>query len=153
MNRYLLPLIAFLACIACSYTSSANSKIKIYFNTRVDTTVSTGTYAVALTSGRMSDTIAAYILRAKYTVDIAQYDYTYGSYVSNIAAAVDTAFAHGVIVRWIYDSGQNNSGLAYLNPAIPTLGGNGGGSAIMHNKFIIIDANSSNPNDPILCTC
>ncbi len=134
---------------------SGQAKIKAYFTNPVNNSLSTGVNAVYLPSGSMADTIVAYIKRAKYSIDIAQYDYnqdTYSGAYANIAAAVDTAYAHGLTVRWIHDGAASNGGLALLNPGIHTLGNPSTSSGIMHNKFIIIDANSSNANDPILCT-
>ena len=133
------------------------SKIKAYFNQPVNTSLATfGIDAAYLPSATLADTIAAYIGRAKYTVDIAQYDYNQDNYDGNytsIAAAVDTAYAHGITVRWIYDASASNHGLSLLNPGIHTLGRPVSSSGdIMHNKFIIIDANSSNPEDAILST-
>jgi hypothetical protein len=134
---------------------SAQDKIKAYFNNPVTNSVSRGVNAVYLPSGTMSDTIVAYINRAKYTVDIAQYDYNqssnYGAY-ANIATAANNAHARGVTVRWLYDGGQSNSGLSMLNSGIHTLGRPGTSDGIMHDKFIIIDANSGTASDAVLCT-
>ena len=151
--RSIIVFVALLLNIA----AFGQSKIKAYFNQPVNTSLATfGISAAYLPSATMADTIAAYIGRAKYTVDIAQYDYNQdhakGNYTS-IAAAVDTAYAHGVTVRWIYDASSSNYGLSLLDPGIHTLGRPVSTSGdIMHNKFIIIDANSSNPADAILCT-
>jgi PLD-like domain/Secretion system C-terminal sorting domain len=150
---YTLALTALIMSLG-SHAAHGQAKIKAYFNHPVDTTYSTGVNAVYLPNGTISDTICAYILRAKYTVDLMQYQYlqdsTYGPNAS-IAAACDSAYAHGVRIRYIYDSSIDNSGLDGLNPAIPTETRPSTGSyGIMHDKIIIIDANSSNPNDPIV---
>src|SRR5262249_7595712 len=48
---------------------------------------------------------------------------------------------------------QSNTGLALLNAGIPTLASPTTSSfGIMHNKFVIIDAKSSNPNDQFVST-
>ena len=147
----LKKLILFLS-IVISIKANAGNKIKIYFNHPVNTTVSSGVDATYLSGAVSADTIVAYINRAKYTLDIAQFEYQqdtyYGAY-ANIAAAVDSAYARGVTVRWIFDSSVNNSGLTSLNSSIHTLG-RPVSSGIMHNKFMIIDANSTDPNDPIV---
>ena len=148
---------AVIALLLFSNMAEGQSKIKAYFNHPVNSSLATfGLSAAYLPSGAMADTIVAYINRAKYTIDIAQYDYNqdtwHGAY-ANIAAAVDTAYAHGITVRWIYDGSSSNTGLSALDPGIPTLPRpvNSSGD-IMHNKFIIIDANSGNPADAILST-
>jgi PLD-like domain/Secretion system C-terminal sorting domain/Fibronectin type III domain len=131
--------------------SASSGKINIYFNNPVNNTVSTGLNAVYLDSC-MADTIIAYINRAHYSIDIAVYNYVQGAF-ANIATAVNNAYASGVRVRWIYDGTASNTGIALLNPGIHTLASPTGGSYnIMHNKFMVIDAHSSNPNDAIVAT-
>ncbi|HXB40889.1 MAG TPA: phospholipase D-like domain-containing protein [Bacteroidia bacterium] len=130
-----------------------NPKIKCYFNHPVNTAVSTGTNAIYL-NGTSADTIAAYINRAKYTVDIAQYDFTASSssHVKIIATAVNNANTRGVVVRWIYNGSSSNSGLSLVNSAINRLASPVSSGYIMHDKFMVVDANSSNANDAILWT-
>jgi len=138
---------------------SANPKILYYFNNPVDTTVSTGVYAKYL-NHCLADTLIAYINRAKYTIDIAQYEYDQTSGFSNVATAVNNAYTRGVTIRWIYCAAGNNSGLSGLNSSIHTLSSPVAGKitpcnktySIMHNKFVLIDANSSNPNDALVWT-
>lgn len=135
-------------------TANTNPKIKCYFNRSVNTGVSSGVNAVYL-NGTFDDTLAAYFNRAKYTIDVAQYDFT-GSSASNvkvIATAANKAFLRGVIIRWIYNGGSNNSGLNMLNSNIHTLGSpTTSGYGIMHDKFVAIDANSANAGDAVLIT-
>jgi len=119
-----------------------SDKFKVYFNQPVNTSVSSGTPAIYV-NGTIMDTLVSYINNAKYTIDVAQYDYNQDEYFANIAAAVDSAYARGVRVRWIYDGSSPNTGLSGLNSGIykvasPTSNNYG----IMHNKFVIIDANA-----------
>ncbi len=131
-----------------------NPKIKVYFNHPVNNAVSTGTNAI-YTAG-FADTIAAYINRAKYTVDIAQYDFAASSSSSAIAVistAANAAAARGVVVRWIYCTTEPNTGLSLLSSSIHTVGSPTTGvnsSYISHNKFMIIDRNVA--SSAILCT-
>jgi len=151
MTRNLLPLLLLFSAV----NAHAGNKIKAYFNNPVNNSVSKGVNAVYLPSGTMGDTIVAYINRAKYTLDIAQYDYnqdTWNGPYANIAAAVNNAYSRGVTVRWIYDGSSSNTGLSLLDSAIQTLGRPSGGSGIMHNKFMVIDANSADPTNPIVFT-
>jgi len=157
MKFYFSGLAAILFLLVLNNDVSGQAKINAYFNHPVNTSLATfGINAAYLASGTMADTIVAYINRAKYTLDIAQYDYNQDNYdgtYANIAAAVNNAYTRGVTVRWIYDGSASNSGLSALDNGINTLPRpvNSSGD-IMHNKFIIIDANSTNPTDAILCT-
>ena len=131
-----------------------NPKIKCYFNHPVNNAVATNAKAVFL-NGTFPDTIAAYINRAKYTVDIAQYDFTStaGDVVSKIATAANNAVARGVVVRWIYNGSSTNKGLSQLNASIKTLGSPTTSSyGIMHNKFMVVDANATDTTVPIVLT-
>ena len=133
---------------------SQNSKIKCYFNYPVNNIISTGPNAVYLNS-EFDDTIASYINRAKYSVDVAMYNYTStaGSIVAKIATAANNAVARGVLVRWIHNGSSTNSGLSLLSPLINTIASpTSSVYGIMHNKFMVIDANSVNLNDPVIMT-
>ena len=138
--------------LVCTSGTGSTGKIAIYFNTPVDNTLSSGVNAIYLNSA-MADTLVAYINRAKYSIDIAQYDYNQSSGFADIATAVNNAYLAGKKVRWIYDGSQSNTGLTLLNSGIHTLGSPTSSSyGIMHDKFVIIDANSANPDDAIVCT-
>jgi phosphatidylserine/phosphatidylglycerophosphate/cardiolipin synthase-like enzyme len=127
-------------------------KIKVYFNNPVNTSISTGTNAIYLNQS-IDDTLIAYINRTKYSLDVAMYNYSQSSSFSDIAAAVNNAYSRGVTVRWIYDGSSSNSGLSNINPTISRLASpTSDPYGIMHNKFIIMDANSTNENDPIIWT-
>ncbi len=131
--------------------SATTNYFTYYFTQPVDTSVRTGIPAVYL-NNCMADTLCAYINRALYTIDIAQYEYIQGSY-ANIANAINSAYARGVRIRWIYDGAATNTGLALLNPAIHTLPSpTSSAYGIMHNKFMIIDGKSSTPTDPYIWT-
>ncbi|MFI5151497.1 MAG: phospholipase D-like domain-containing protein [Bacteroidia bacterium] len=148
-----ISLLIFLLLIMLQ-AGAQNPKIKVYFNRTVNNSVSTGTNAVYLHNS-MADTIAAYIQRAKYSVDIAQYDYSASSSSSAmavIANACNSAHTRGVVVRWVYDGSQPNSGLALLNSGINKEASPVVTNYIMHDKFVVIDVNSSTATDPYLIT-
>ncbi|HWY98155.1 MAG TPA: phospholipase D-like domain-containing protein [Bacteroidia bacterium] len=134
------------ACLLfCATQTNAQgilNKVKVYFSQPVDNSFSNGANAKYLHNSIM-DTIAAYINRAKYTVDIAQYDYSAysGDTMAHIATAVNNAYKRGVKVRWLHDSSSINTGLTLLSAGIPRFGSPpvGGIYNIMHNKFVIID--------------
>jgi hypothetical protein len=138
-----------------------NHHIIIYSTHPVDTTVArphNNATALVRSSG---DTIIAYINRAKYSIDIAVFDFVEdstwfeGGYVPPIHKAINNAYARGVKIRYIYNDSVGgytpNTGLDSINPYIHTLP-NPSYSGIMHNKFFVIDGRSSNPNDPIVWT-
>jgi phosphatidylserine/phosphatidylglycerophosphate/cardiolipin synthase-like enzyme len=133
-----------------------NAKIKVYFTQPINTAISTGVNAVS-TGSATFDTLGAYINRAKYTVDIAQYEYQTLSGTDPIKTAINAAYARGVKIRYIQDYSQSstNTGFTSLTSAIPKLTSPnpsstppcGGSYNIMHNKFIIIDVNGSDTNN------
>jgi phosphatidylserine/phosphatidylglycerophosphate/cardiolipin synthase-like enzyme len=131
--------------------SASSGDVKVYFNTDVDHTVSSGTNAVVLPQA-IDDTLAAYIGRATTSIDFTMYNFTTQN-IYNIATALNAADARGVVVRVIFDGSANNTGIQSLNANIkkihsPTSSAYG----IMHNKFIIIDAYDPDPNVPIVWT-
>ena len=133
--------------------SLSSGDIKVYFNTAVDNSVSTGTNAVALIN-LIDDTLISYINRAKYTLDMTIYDFD-NSGISNISTAINNAYSRGVRVRFISDGNNvaTNLGVNDLSPSInKILSPTGGIYNIMHNKFVVIDAKSANPMDAIVWT-
>lgn len=150
MRKYYY-LVACVMVMVLSVNSFAGDRIKIYFNHPVDTTVATDVKAVYST--HIADTIVAYISRAKYTIDVAVYNFVYSASYANIAGAIDSAYNRGVRIRWIYDGSSSNTGLSNVNPAINTVASPTSASyGIMHNKFMVIDAYSPDPNDAIVYT-
>jgi len=133
--------------------SLSSGDIKVYFNTGVDNTVATGPNAVELIN-LIDDTLISYINRAKYTLDLTIYDFD-NSGISNISTAINNAYSRGVRVRFISDGNNvaTNLGVNDLIPSInQLLSPTGGIYNIMHNKFVVIDAKSANPMDPIVWT-
>lgn len=153
-NKKQWLIVAYLFILVYTLTATAqNSRIKCYFNHPVNNALSTGTNAVDV-GAKFPDTIAAYINKAKYTLDFAIYNYSSNGSdgVAKIATAVNNAYARGVLVRWINDSSSNNTGLSLLNSAIPRLSSPVVSGYIMHNKFLVIDVNSPDSNDAHVIT-
>lgn len=131
--------------------SSSTGDIKVYFNTPVDNTYSTGTDAIYL-NHLVDDTLCAYINRAKYTLDMCFYNINLNVF-NNVLTALNAAANRGVQVRFISDGGSNNLGIDNLVSSIKRLTSpTGSDYTIMHNKFVIMDANSANPDDPYVWT-
>ncbi|MEI6436989.1 MAG: phospholipase D-like domain-containing protein, partial [Bacteroidota bacterium] len=129
--------------------STSAGWIKTYFTRPVDTTVATGPKAIQLYRA-VDDTCIAYINRAKYTIDVAIYNFNIAG-ISNIATALNNAYNRGVQVRIVTDGGTNNSAIQELVAGIGRLG-RPVTTGIMHNKFMVIDGKSVNQNDPIVWT-
>jgi len=134
--------------------SASTGDMKVYFNNTVDTTVSSGTNAIQLINA-IDDTLISYIGRAKYSIDLAIYNYNNDG-ISDITAALNLAHQRDVEVRIVTDKNvEDNAGWEGLDPDIgrivspqkfhPDTG-------IMHNKFVVFDALSNDPNDPIVWT-
>jgi hypothetical protein len=129
--------------------------IRCYFGQPVDNTLSTTGIKAVYCNNSLFDTLAAYINKAKYTVDIAQYEWISLSGTDPILTAINAAYKRGVKIRYIedYSYSTKNTGVQAMckaNP-IPILvspkqgnssctTSNGSESyTIMHNKFVIID--------------
>ncbi|MFN9596474.1 MAG: phospholipase D-like domain-containing protein, partial [Bacteroidota bacterium] len=133
--------------------SLSSGTIKPYFTQPVDNANGAigNNYAVYLNNSA-DDTIKAYIDRTSSTLDIAIY--SFDSPGGNlIAQAINDAYARGVQVRIISDGSNTNNALQLLNPAIPVLQSPITPPfyyGIMHNKFVIMDANHTNPLKPVV---
>jgi hypothetical protein len=123
------------------YSTESNSSgiIRPYFNHSVDVSVSTGVDAQNITT-YFNDTIKAYMDLAQNTLDIC----VYNASDATIATAINDAYARGVSVRYIADDDVANTMLSSLDPNIPIVIRDPTTAGIMHNKFIIVDANSTN---------
>ncbi len=148
---------SFSAIAAMATASNSTGEIKVWFNNTVDNSVSTGTNAVFV-NGSMDDTIINILDHALYSVDICIYNI---DNVNNIITAINDAYARGVDVRVICDSGVDdfnyNSiiigvGKKKKSPPDGTTNPDGAFYGIMHNKFINIDAVSTDPDDAWVIT-
>jgi len=132
--------------------SLSSGRITSYFNRRTDNSYSTGENAIFL-DHLVADTLAAYINRATSTLDICIYNWDNLTNGMKIITAVNAAHARGVKVRVIFDGSTMNSADNTLNSAINrVITPQGSDYALMHNKFVVIDANASNANLPIVWT-
>ncbi len=91
---------------------------------------------MAVWTTNITDTVIHYFNMAQQTIDITMYEQE----SDEIVAAINAAYDSGVQVRYITDDIGTNPALENLNENIPVLYGNENG--IMHDKFIIIDADS-----------
>ena len=131
------------------YATQSNStgEIKVYFNTSVNTDLSTGTDAQNIGKA-MEDTLIAYIDRATETIDFCIYNIN-NSGLSNVSEALNSAHNRGVRIRFITSGSTAHSGVDDLIAGIPVIESPyNSETGIMHNKFVIFDANSANPAKP-----
>ncbi len=137
---------------AFATTSLSTGNVKAYFNRTVNNAVANPTSNLAIQlPGTIDDTLAAYIDRVQSTLDMAIYNLD-NTNTQLITQAINNAYARGVQVRMVVERTNANAGLPQLNPAIPVLKSLTGSSGIMHNKFMVIDADATNPNIPIVWT-
>ncbi|MFP4665084.1 MAG: phospholipase D-like domain-containing protein [Bacteroidales bacterium] len=120
-----------------STASRLPGEIRVYFNQWVDNDASD--LADAVHAPAFEDSIIAWIDAAEDKLDVCMYNT--GSLP--IVSAVNAAESRGVTVRYIAadNTGTNNSELSSLDPDIPMLQRPSDGG-VMHNKFIIIDADT-----------
>ncbi|MFN5793205.1 MAG: phospholipase D-like domain-containing protein [Bacteroidota bacterium] len=133
--------------------SLSSGNIKVYFNASVNNNYATAQNAIQLFQA-IDDTLIAYIDRAEESLDLTIYDFD-NTNISNISTAINAAQERGVKVRFISDGSleATNFAVSELLPTVPKiLSPTGTGYTIMHNKFVVIDANHSNPNKPIVWT-
>lgn len=128
--------------------SQSSGDIKIYFNYPVDTTVAKDVKAINL-GAAIKDTVIYYIGKADSTLEI----FIYNINDPDIVSAINAADASGVTVRLIAGDSVNAS--AYNDLSLGTdkkKSPSGSDYSLMHNKILIIDANSSDPSKPVLLT-
>ncbi|MDB2362620.1 phospholipase D-like domain-containing protein [Flavobacteriales bacterium] len=125
---------AYSAVFAFATQSTSSGEIRVCFNNPVD--ISVATIENAQYSGvYTNDSIKAYIDKADSTLDIAVYNHS----DAMITSAINDAYERGVRVRYITCESTTTAALGSLNSDIPWIE-RPEGMGIMHNKFIVIDA-------------
>ncbi len=123
------------------YSTASNSTgtMRVYFTEKVDANYSTGGYADDITPAAVEGAIIDLINSATSTIDVS----VYNNNRETIVAALTEAHNNGIQVRYIADDETLNSALQNPVPPFSVLKGNAG-SPLMHNKFMVIDADSQN---------
>jgi len=116
--------------------SNSSGEIRIYFNNNTDESYSNGPLADGEDSDAIIDAIIELIDNTQSTIDMCSYN----TNNEPVLDALRRAHNRGVRIRFITDIEQNNFGLENNIP-FPVLRGSLG-QGIMHNKFIISDAES-----------
>ena len=136
-------------------SSNSSGTIKVYFNRPVNNLVANPSSNLAMRlNNAIKDTLAAYIDRAQEKIDIAIYSFDNSTNAAPILQAINNAYSRGVKVRVVYDSGSTNAGISGLNSGIPKIASPLSSTVytIMHNKFVIIDAEATDPDQSVVWT-
>jgi phosphatidylserine/phosphatidylglycerophosphate/cardiolipin synthase-like enzyme len=144
---------AFSGIIPFATISNSTGEMKVYFNTAVDTFYSHGVDAITLPNA-LDDTLISYINRAKYTIDLTMYNFN-NTGISNVSSALNSAGSRGVQVRVIVCGTTDHSGTDQLqgeNVHVLVGPDEFHRDGIMHNKFILFDTESTNPDEPLVWT-
>lgn len=113
--------------------SLSSGLIKVYFNQGIDIPAAGGLFPAGSTfSDVLAETIAR-INAAEKTIDVAMYN----TNRTDIVNALKQAHNRGVRVRFVAAESTDNQALSPA-PAFPVLYGNT--AALMHDKFMVIDA-------------
>jgi phosphatidylserine/phosphatidylglycerophosphate/cardiolipin synthase-like enzyme len=112
---------------------SAEKSIEVLFNRSIDHAFSDGSTPLAIGSSAIETDLIARIDNVTSTLDIAMYN----TGRSSIVQAINRAVQRGVSVRYIADDENSNTALEGTL-SFPVLYRSGSG--IMHNKFVIADA-------------
>ena len=128
---------------AYATVSLSSGKIDIHFNHVVDNSIATIDSANHATPAALEGKIIYKINQANTTIDMCAYNINRDP----IVQALNDAVNRGVTVRYIKANTTANFALQNVPPLFPVLGGNG--SALMHNKFIVIDRDDANDAEVI----
>lgn len=118
---------------AYATVSNSTGNIDVHFNGVVDNSIATIDSANHATPGALEGKIIYKINQAQTTIDMCAYNINRNV----IVEALNDAVNRGVTVRYIKANATANLALQNVIPLFSVLGGNG--SALMHNKFLVID--------------
>ncbi len=113
--------------------SLSSGQIKVYFNHPIDLSSANGLTPAGQSFDEVLDEILTRIGSAQQTIDVALYN----NNRIDITNSLKQAYANGVRVRYVAAIDGTSPA---LNPAPPFPVIYGNSSALMHNKFMVIDA-------------
>lgn len=116
-----------------STASLQPGKVEVYFNQDSDPAFSNGPLPLSSSGDAVLDLLLSAIEAAQQSVDVCIYNINEVA----IVQALEAAYSKGVQVRLIAASATSNTALT-PPPAFPVISGNTWG--LMHNKFVIFDA-------------
>ena len=113
--------------------SLSSGQIEVYFNHPIDESSANGLTPAGDSFDESLNAILARIAAAQQTIDVSMYN----NNRIDITNALKQAYANGVRVRYVAAIDGSSPALSPA-PAFPVIYGNN--SALMHNKFMVIDA-------------
>ncbi len=135
--------------------SLSSGDIKVYFNSSVDHSHALVDEAISLGQD-FPDTLIAYFDRAQHSIDITTYNI---DNQNGLIDALNDAHNRGVHVRLVGHHSMNATNLAMFNIGNENVSlsaegfaPSGGFYGLMHNKFVVIDAESDEPEEAIVIT-
>lgn len=141
--------------VTMATVSNSSGDIRVWFNNPVDNSVSSGVNATFLNQ-TFDDSIIAVIDAAEQTLDIAIYNLDNDN---GMVDAINAAYDRGVVVRLVADNGVNASAYSIIDIGFTNkktspsgMAPSGGFYGLMHNKFVVVDANHADPNKPMVLT-
>ncbi|MFK7949686.1 MAG: phospholipase D-like domain-containing protein [Saprospiraceae bacterium] len=129
---------------AYATVSNSTGKIDVHFNGVVDNSIATIDSANHATPGALEGKIIYKINQAQTTIDMCAYNINRNI----IVEALNDAVNRGVTVRYIKAAATANLALQNVPPLFSVLSGNG--SALMHNKFLVIDRDDEDDAEVIM---
>lgn len=124
--------------------SLSSGRIRTWFNRPVDNTYAWPASNLAQYFNQtINDSVAVLMGQAQQTLDVEIYNWN----DIQILNAINAAFRRGVRVRIIIDGSASGNSTAGLDAGVQIISRNTG-TGIMHNKVLILDAESTNPNRP-----
>lgn len=119
--------------VVASTESLIPGTIEVYFNQSVDGMAGPGPAPLSTSGDEILDALLSLIQEAKTSIDVSIYNIN----EATIVQALTNAYNKGVRVRLVAAASTSNSALE-PPPAFPVIYGND--NALMHNKFVVIDA-------------
>jgi len=135
-------------------SSESEGSIRVLFNQPVDRSLSLGLLEPEYYPEELDDELISYIDQAEESIELALYNLN-NSGLSDITAALNSAFLRGVTVRAVYDGDVNALGMQSLHADIGKIASPPSDYphyGIMHNKFMVIDADAADPSKPLVWT-
>ena len=121
-----------------STASNSTGEIEVYFTTPVNPNFSNGSSPTDIGGAAIEAALIDHINNAQVSIDAAFYNINR----TTIVEALSNAHDRGVVVRYVADNETANLALSDPTPPFKIVRGNNDG--LMHNKFMVFDADSEN---------